>query len=350
MKKILMLITFVILTSNVFSQTLKKVVILDFINIEGSATYNYLEASITDSVEKMLKEKFAFSKMNKKNLKKLIKKNFIFRKDFYTQTASMNIGLLAKQDVVISGGFKIKVKNKNTIINIHVVIYDMKNKKVISDFKMEGPADSRIWDTIGTIVKKISLEAKKVLPNKSDWKSQEIEEPGEPFFATPVLGIKSGGALYTSGYADRIKANQPIFELMFRGNIPVIWDKLTLGGVFSYVKHTWKKDFNDITESMNLETNNYITGLFLGADISLSENFGLNPHLGGGYIFQDTTITGETNYTGSNSFPFAGAGLDISYKINDFLDAVFTVKTISEFETGTMTLLHSVLLGVNLRL
>ncbi|MDH5721209.1 MAG: hypothetical protein OEZ13_11450 [Spirochaetia bacterium] len=174
-----------------YAASLKKVLILDFINIDKNSNYQYLEASITDAVREDLKKLFAFRETKKRQIDEVSKTNFLFREDYYTKSTAMNLGLLAKQDVVISGGFKIinaseaksdeLRKEKDTqIIAAQVRIFDIAKKKTIAEFIEEGPVDSRIFASVEKIANRISQEAKAILPNKEDWQKTSAEDENLP--------------------------------------------------------------------------------------------------------------------------------------------------------------------------
>ncbi|MDH4262527.1 MAG: hypothetical protein OEV78_05710, partial [Spirochaetia bacterium] len=50
-----------------YAEDMQKVIILPFKNINKNANYEYLEASITDSIRENLKTKFAFSETSERD-------------------------------------------------------------------------------------------------------------------------------------------------------------------------------------------------------------------------------------------------------------------------------------------
>jgi hypothetical protein len=129
--------------TSLYAQGLKKVLILDFINIEKNANFQYLETSITDAVTEMLKKRFAFAASDKGKVESVATDNFLYHDDYYTKSTAMNLGLLTQQDIVICGGFRI-VKKKGDRIVTQVRILDLQKKKAIAEFEVEGPADASI--------------------------------------------------------------------------------------------------------------------------------------------------------------------------------------------------------------
>lgn len=94
------LVLFALSLTSLQAEGLKKVLILDFINIEKNANFQYLETSITDSVTEMLRKRFAFTESDKDKTESVATENFLFRDDYYTKSTAMNLGLLTRQDIV----------------------------------------------------------------------------------------------------------------------------------------------------------------------------------------------------------------------------------------------------------
>ncbi len=329
---------------------LKKVLILDFVNTTGKADYKYLESSITGTVRSMLSERFAFREPDRSSIEEVSAENQLYREDFNTKSVAMNMGLLAKQDVVISGGFAVDANRANPVISTRVRILNVATKNVIADFKMDGPADNRIFTTIQDISRRIADEAKTVLPNKADWAKSGMadDSDGGPWFNRVSLGIRAGGAIYNNGWAEYFEPDLPLMGLSLRANVPVIWERLALEADMIYMTHSLKDGAATRVQSLELQgkTTNLMAGLYASVDIHLFWKLGLHPALGGGYVYQSTEVTGQVNSNFSNSFPFAGAGVDISYKINRTLSFVLSEKNIMEIENGVYTYVFALSTGV----
>ena len=171
------------------------------------------------------------------------------------------------------------------------------------------------------------------MPDKSEWAKKGLStEESQPFFENVLVGLRGGGSIYKLGYSDRFDATLPTIGIVIRSNLPFIWHPVTLAGEIDYLQHTWKKDFNDITEETNITTSNYIFGLNFGIDIPIWGDFSINPHIGGGYVFQNSTMVGANTTSSNNYFPFGGGGLDLSYRLNEFMNVSIIVKSIAEIE------------------
>lgn len=334
---------------------LKKVLILDFNNIENNPNHEYLASSITDAVKKMLKDKFAFKETDRKKWEDVAKENYIYAGDFYTKTAAINLGLLALQDIVISGSYRVVTPKgkKDLVIETSVRILDISKKEVISEFEIDGPADNRIWDSVGKIAERISTEAESILPNKEEWKRTGMEEEKErlPFLTNVNLGIRLGGYLYHGGWSEYFKPQQPVIGLVLRGSTPFIWKRLAFEIDLYYLNHILKEGDKTRAQTLDLQgsTANYFFGLFVMAGIPFVRELALFPKIGGGYVFQVTTVTGEASDNFTNNFPFACAGFDLVYPLNKFVDITLTVQEFAEFEKKIVTYASNANLGVNLK-
>ena len=160
------------------AQSLKSVMTLDFINIEKKENFAYLEATLTDAVREKLKQDFAFKDITSDIYQPVADQNYIYRKDFYTETAATNLGLLAKGDIVIAGGFRIVETKRNTEIRISVLLIDTAQKKNIAEFTEKAPADATIFETVEKIATRITKEAAAVLPGA--WRMAPPPVAGRP--------------------------------------------------------------------------------------------------------------------------------------------------------------------------
>jgi hypothetical protein len=143
-----------------------RVAIIDIKNLSGSPNYDYLEASISDAIKERLKSKFAFSNMSRERWTAIAKDSFfLFEKEYATKSFALGIGLMGRQDLVVGGSFHIE--QQKIITTVHLI--SPKEKRVIKEFTVSGPADARIFDSVNIIADRVAEEAKSVLPNKDEW-------------------------------------------------------------------------------------------------------------------------------------------------------------------------------------
>lgn len=160
----------VFLAKAVYAESLKKVLVLDFKNILGYPEYQYLENSLTDAVKNSLKERYVFEESRREDWQEVAKEFHIPEAEVYTYTAAMNLGIYAKQDVVIFGGFFASdpKSTSNFKMNTRVRILDIGRKKEIADFTITNPIDNTIFNSVEKIADRIVKEASVILPTKED--------------------------------------------------------------------------------------------------------------------------------------------------------------------------------------
>ena len=345
-----LIILFMLLTpQKLHSAGIKKLLVLDFINLEKNPNVQYLESSFTKSVKKKLKELFIFHETPEIQWQTIAKKNFLWREDWATKSAAMNLGLLAKQDVVISGGFVVTGTQNSTIITT-VRILDISGKKIIADFKEKGPADARIFDTLDKIAKKIVEKSRAVLPTKDEWKQKGFRtSSNKPVIDNLLFGIQAGAGFMMLDNSNKFETKLPAFGLYLSGNLPFIWDKLALGLHINYIQESTKDGASAALIGLQVNTTNILLGGYLGLRFRIGNVF-LTPRLGGGVVYQDIEVTGLRNETERNLMPFAAAAFDIGYPVGRFLNLVLTLESALEFDSGDKTLLNTGRLGVEFRL
>jgi hypothetical protein len=160
-------ILFLLLCTNIWAQSLPRVLILDFKNKSGNASLGYLEASITDAVSADMKKKFAFTETPADKWKAVAEKNYFFERDYSTDSAAVNLGLLTNQDVVVAGTIVAGSNNSEVMVNIG--IFDIGQKKKIQELNLPLSLSANMFGDIERIAVKASDTAAKVLPNKDDW-------------------------------------------------------------------------------------------------------------------------------------------------------------------------------------
>ena len=127
--------------------TLRKVMILDFKNLDKNPDYGYLEDSITEAIRNDLKAKFDFKELPQKDWRNLAEKNyFLWPEENHSRGFALNLGLLARQDIAIGGYYQAIIEKKSRrgayVIRAHVFVLDIGKKKVVSEFDMIMPADA----------------------------------------------------------------------------------------------------------------------------------------------------------------------------------------------------------------
>lgn len=335
------------------AQTLKSVMTLDFINIEKKENFQYLEASLTDAVREKLKQNFAFKDITPDIYQPVADQNYIYRKDFYTETAATNLGLLAKGDIVIAGGFRIVETRKNTEIRISVLLIDTAKKKNIAEFTEKAPADASIFETVEKIATRITKEAATVLPSKEDFQRKGYStSESRPWFGEFAVGLRAGGTIYYEGLARYFKPEQPAINMNLTLFLPIIWHRFFVQGDLTIMRHYLKEGNDAIVQTLQLSgtTSNYILINYFGVLISAGKYFAILPKIGAGYVMQTTQVTGSAQGNFNNGFIAFGAGADLLFSINKNLDLSLGLLSLGELEQYTLTYVFQGMLGIRLRL
>ncbi|HNE20265.1 MAG TPA: hypothetical protein PLF85_11140, partial [Turneriella sp.] len=190
--------TLILSTATLHAQALKRVMILDFKNLDKNPDYTYLEESITEAVRNDLKAKFDFREMQKSDWQKLAEKNLhLWPEDNYTRSFGLHIGAVARQDIVVGGYYQAIIEKKprkgvrahDFVIRAHVFVIDIGQRKVVSEFDMIMPADASLFTSIEVLAARVVAESKAVLPNKGEL-SQEVIDADE--LSPHEIGIFGG--------------------------------------------------------------------------------------------------------------------------------------------------------------
>ncbi len=306
-----------IFTEKVQASALKRVAILDFINIENDEDFQYLESLITESVQKSLDDKFAFQKLTKNMWQEVAKNNYIFRKDLYTQTASMNLGLLSKQDVVISGGFRkhnIKKSGKLiTAIIININILDISKRKVISEIKMTIKVDNNIFSKIDDIAKRIVKEAKSVLPDKSEWAKKGLELTKDLNYYNQLTILSEYEVVALGSTSSEISANSTLSPSSFKNCMTFGLEFQRYGilmnaiSVFGNIKYKMARNdimVTSVNQTVPVSLDSFAGSIGVGYRHFITENFYAQPFIDGGFGMNNIKI----NYKDSGVEATTGSG------------------------------------------
>ncbi|MCX7633086.1 MAG: hypothetical protein N2Z22_07130, partial [Turneriella sp.] len=331
------------------AQQLKKVAVLELVNLDKNPNVDYLSGSMTEAMEEKLSSKFAYQKADKRQLSQVAEDNFLYKDDFATKSVALNLGLLAKQDVVIAGGFTVRKGNKGEELHTTVRIFDVPQKKVVAEIKEKSPIDNTIFESVDKITNKIVDAAKAVLPTKEEWQRGGGKAASRPWFNNWSLALAAGGGLYALDYADRIQAIPPALRFSLNANLPLIAERMALALAGVYLNDRPIAGKNPALEGLDVTTTTLMPGLWLGYRWERNK-WAFGPRLGGGYALQSIKVTGLRNENLSNMMPFAGAAFDILFKVSSSLDVSLSWESAAQLQGGKTTLLNLAFLGLNFRL
>jgi len=328
---------------------LKKVAVLELVNLDKNANIEYLSGSMTEAMEEKLRSKFSFARTDKDELMRIAEENFLFKDDFATKSVALNLGLVAKQDVVIAGGFTVKKTVKGESLVTTVRIYDIPKKRVVAEIRETSPVDNSIFESVEKISNKIADAAKAVLPTKDEWQRGGGKGDSGPWFNNWSLSLGAGGGIYALEYADRIRAELPAMRLALNGNMPLIAEKATIHLAASYITDKPIPGKNPALEGLDVVTTTLMPGLWLGYRWE-PDSWQIGPRLGGGYALQSIKVTGLRNESLTNMMPFAGAGFDVGWRLSRNLDLALSLEGVAQTQAGKLTVLSMAYVGINLRL
>lgn len=332
------------------TQPVPKVLILPFKNTEQQKNYGYIERSLTEAVQKLLRKRFVFREPDYEHITDIILENRIFTEDLYNKSVALTVGHLARQDIVIAGGYRVEEHNNAATIITDIYILDAGRKKIISAFRARGPASAEIFTTIEQIAERIAAEASKVLPSKDNPQAKLYSER-EPLLSRWSLGLRGGGGLYLLGYADALELKQPALSLVIRANVAPASKNLYVQTEASLFRHGLRPGANVpiAQQGFELNSSNVAASLAFSYAIPLGI-FALAPKIGGGYCFQQNEVLGGTRANSSNYFPFAQGGIELLWQVSRYLFLVAAFDSYAFFEDGRQTLGNFAKIGVNLQL
>jgi hypothetical protein len=147
---------------------LPRVMILETVNRSGDANLKYLEASISDAIRTELQSKFMFTEMPVEQRTILAERNFIFPQDFDTETAAVALGLLGRQDIIVTGSFHGNGGNTRSI-TVDIRIIGVAEKKILKTISHKATVDSSVFNTLQKIAIESAVEMEKILPSKDEF-------------------------------------------------------------------------------------------------------------------------------------------------------------------------------------
>lgn len=321
-----------------------RVLILDIENIEQRASLNWVENTISNALRTRLNENFSFEEISKSKWQPIAEKNhFSFTEEYYTKTVALQLGLVLKQDYAIGGGYK-QIDNE-IICQVH--LFEVGSRKLVKDLKLRFKKDNNIFASVDKMVAQIIEQFADVLPRREDFVRTYKREDITPLLNQYHLGLRVGGNFLASGFADKLKPEQPLLILNFQAKVPKISTNFALIADFTFSRHIARSDKNPAIEDFTLVTNNFILGLYSGYDFHLGKHYILQPHVGGGATLQLSEATGPQTASFTNSLPMAAAGFDFAFLLNSYFSLALTVRTYVQFESDNVTLLNGFAVGAN---
>jgi hypothetical protein len=328
-----------------------KLILTDIVNKDKKTDYDYLTASITDAVREKLKGKFVYNEMPKETYLALMQDNYLAPDETDSYSVCMNLGLLARQDVVIGGSFRVAAGRGGYVIHTHVRILDITTKKQVTEFTESGPADASIFATVDVIANRIVQEASAVLPNKDEWEKHgsKYSNAKQPWLDEHTLALTAGYGVLAGGVGSRVQAEPPALTLSWQFILPRLSDNFGIRSDFGYFRLSPKAGANPALSGLTVSSSNFSYSGSFFYTIRAGKSWGISPFAGGGGVMQMNTVSGLTD-TYLIAFPIATAGAFIQYKISPTFSLVGLLTVMAQIEPGTITLFNLLQLGASYRL
>lgn len=323
------------------AEKLKKVLILDFKNLDKNPNYQYLEDSVTEAIRTNLKAKFDFKEMPKADWQSIAQKNyFLWPEENFNRGFALNLGLLARQDIAVGGYYQAVIADKGKhrgsfVIKAHVFVLDIGKKKIVTEFDMEMPADASLFTAVEDLAARVVKEAQAVLPNKGEGGIQRDDDELGRHEVGLIAGtsVVSVPAAFSGNYAGTTALyakdfSTPIAVSAYYAYHDFLYPHVQLqvlgGARFGSQNLAVASDTKKIRASLT----DIFAGGYIGYEFVLWR-FTLTPLMGAGFSLASvkldyTTLTSQpVNAQGSSltesslniSAPFAEAALRLGFKL-----------------------------------
>ena len=289
------------MNSTLRAEALKKVLILDVVNIDKNANYEYLVSSITDALTAKLKENFIYKESPKDAWQQAaVKNDLIFEDESYTRTFAMSLGIRMRQDIAISGGFRVVVVKGQQVIRATLFLIDIRNKKIIDTVEQNMPITGDLFSKVDELAIALTKAAEKVLPGKDYYvKHEENFEVGHP-----VLRLVSEAYFLTLIGSKLFNETQ---SYITPSRMPFMYGAGLRAQTQLWRKFEWFAQGTFYTSSASLksaESGTMIPQTLLAGSgtgglayvLPFSKRLSFTPWLGGGFLLGQTTLN-FSNYT-----------------------------------------------------
>lgn len=293
-------------------------------NIGGRQNHAYIGRSVTDDLRKRITEEFAVKEAPEPAWKSTASANdFIYPDEYYTRSVALQLGILLRQDVVLSGGYRVAPRKGGgpDVASFDVYLQGVKDRKIISHITFDTPVDTTLFSRMNELRDKVVVELAKVLPNRRD--------AARYFYEADVISFRNqlmvaGGTTLGLSPAPRTEipatgelsfnpgdfALTPSISFQYRRlNVHYEGFQYHLGAAFSFGSR--EMDLVDATNAVNV--NHYAVSVFIGPGYRYGIWRGLYVlfQLGGGFHYGKAVI--DLSIAGKNvTDPVTGERIDES--------------------------------------
>jgi len=346
-KKYLVLTSFIFILPfhNIIAQEKPKLVVLPFSNVDQDKTIEYLGLSISDAITTDLQKKFVFELIDNIEIEQYSIDNFFYVKEYYTKTSSIKLGLELKQDIIISGFYKVK----NEIITININIYSIKDKKVVTSFSKKGKINNSIFGTLAKIAEYTSQKVKTILPSKEDWEKKGFSfASNKVFFDKPSLIVYGGAMIYHGGFNEFFEPQLPSLGIGFQIRMPVLSKRFFSRVDIELFRHLLDPKagvpLNRISETTDVQNIKLSFELFYQFwDV---KRFTFLTGIGGASVIKSSTISGTSNANALYAVPGVTWKLTSQYTMTSKSTIVLEYSGLAEIERTIFNFNQGLHLGI----
>ncbi|RME90675.1 MAG: hypothetical protein D6767_06480 [Candidatus Hydrogenedentota bacterium] len=291
-----------------------KLLFLGIVNKEKKANIQYLESSLSDAILKKLQDRFVFTLCPESEWKPLAKENNFFKEEWDQKSVALNLGLMLRQDVVISGSYRVQgMDTPNPQVVVFVRVIHTRTKKVVSEKTMRAFINNKIWDAVNYISNQIAKEAAKALPNKNEYNPSLAEMFSDPIFEKPSVFLGTGYQYFHANYGNRIRQIFPTLTAGIKAYMPILHDSLLSGFSISY--HREKVNLYENISGIQVRSSVYQARFLFLWEFALWPRWFVLPQVSTGIVLRDISVSGfvSDSFSTTPELSFAG-GIEVQYQ------------------------------------
>jgi hypothetical protein len=277
-----------------------------FIPVENAGRnpdYEYIGKSATKELNRLIGKNFAVREISERTWRALARENqFIYEDEYHTRSVALQLGLILKRDLVLSGSYLIEPsKDGGTdTVFFNVYLQRIKDRKMISHIKFRTPADASIFTRMNEFSSMVIAELSRVLPDKNEaekkfydeelqfYKNQFFVSGGTTFAISPapVKEISETGDVdFNPGDFE----HKPLIAVQYR-RLNFLFDgfQFHLGSGFSF----GSTDINMVSSANRIKVDYYSFSLNAGPGyrFNISSRAYLALQAGGGFYYGKSVL------------------------------------------------------------
>jgi hypothetical protein len=142
----------------------KRLIFVNFYNSTGNPNTRYLESSIIEAIDELIRDKYHYDRVSGQEWQKFIQYGDFAPEDFYDTEKLLKIGYAFKADGIIFG--KIESHPKGVIIKGKIL--SVVEKEVVAEKELIAPLSAELFESVSEISKALAGKIKDLFV-PSDW-------------------------------------------------------------------------------------------------------------------------------------------------------------------------------------